>query len=367
MAGTRRAQRILALVAVAGGLFLGCRKEPPMPEEAPAGQAVHVDLDAMPYPTLSEYRFFVGDLSERLPNTGVLPYAPITPLFSDYASKERFVWMPSGGKAQYISDDQVLQFPEGTVLIKDFWYEQVQPNNDRRILETRLMFRRNGVWVFADYVWNNEQSEAFLDLNGSYVPLDHLDDGGTVRHVDYRIPSLAECHTCHKSDNVPIPIGPKPQNLDMTVTYADGPMDQLSRWVAEGYLEAGYPANIQHVIAWDDATQDLQLRVRSYLDANCAHCHNEHGHCEYRPMRFAFSMTADIANIGVCVAPEEVVDPGWTHIVEAGDTARSVLYHRINSTNEAYRMPLMGRTVIHREAVAMIGEWINGLTPPCTN
>ncbi|MCB0792582.1 MAG: hypothetical protein H6595_07365 [Flavobacteriales bacterium] len=367
MSITRYARTILAGSALLGMVVLGCRKETPGPDTPIADGGVQVDLGNMPYSTLSEYRFFLGNMADRVPNTGVLPYAPITPLFSDYAHKDRFIWMPSGAGAQYVSDDQVLAFPDGTVLIKDFWFEGVQPGDVRRVLETRVMFRRNGAWLFADYVWNDAQTEAFLDLNGSIVPLDRKDADGVVRHVDYRIPALAECHTCHKSDNVAMPIGPKPQNLDMIMSYPEGPMDQLARWAAEGYLEAGYPLAIQHLVAWDDTTQDLELRVRSYLDVNCSHCHNEHGHCEYRPMRFAFSRTDDISNIGVCIEPEEIIDPGWTHIVEAGDTARSVLFHRINTTNEAYRMPLMGRTVVHQEAVEMIARWIEGLNPPCTD
>ena len=57
---------------------------------------VTLDLLQVPYPTLSEYRFFEETLSELTPTFGVLPYEPISSLFSNYAHKSRFVWLPSG-------------------------------------------------------------------------------------------------------------------------------------------------------------------------------------------------------------------------------------------------------------------------------
>ena len=51
---------------------------------------VTVDLLQVPYPTLSEYGFFNDTLSELKPTTGVLPYEPISSLFSNYAQKIAF-------------------------------------------------------------------------------------------------------------------------------------------------------------------------------------------------------------------------------------------------------------------------------------
>lgn len=34
--------------------------------------------------------------------------------------------------------------PESSVLIKNFYYDGVQPGNTRRIIETRILFKRNG-------------------------------------------------------------------------------------------------------------------------------------------------------------------------------------------------------------------------------
>ena len=67
--------------------------------------AVTVDANYKePLKKLSQYHFFKGDLKALAPNDRVLPYDLITPLFSDYALKARFVWMPEGASAKYVKE-----------------------------------------------------------------------------------------------------------------------------------------------------------------------------------------------------------------------------------------------------------------------
>ncbi|MBK9287607.1 MAG: hypothetical protein IPN38_07955 [Flavobacteriales bacterium] len=357
---------ILALILVLVAL-IGCRRDvlEELKPDTGSTRDVVFDLDSVPYATLSHYQFFQGTMANLVPSEGVLPYEPITPLFSDYAHKKRFVWMPPGTHATYASDSTVLEFPEGAVLIKNFYYDHVQPANTRQLMETRMLIRKNGVWVFADYIWNAEQTEATYSLSGSTVPVIFATEQDEFRCVTYRIPTQSECHTCHKLYDVDIPIGPKPQSLNSVIQYADGPMNQLAKWESVGYLAPGYPLNINTVVDWTDDTQDLEQRVRAYLDMNCAHCHATGRHCDYRPMRFAWNETTDPVNLGVCMAPEDPIDPSQTHIVAAGNAGRSMMVYRMNSVDEAVRMPLMGRTVVHDEAVELISTWINSLNPPC--
>lgn len=364
-------KKVLLLIVLVMAV-LSCTHDPeelvaPLVPGGPVGgtSPVVFDMDAVPYPVLSTYNFYQGPLADLEPVEGVLPYDVITPLFSDYAHKERFVWMPQGLGAEYVGDGTVLSFPAGTVLIKNFYYDNVLPQHARRIMETRLLFKRDGAWEFACYKWNMEQTEAYFDLNGSVNPLDRVDGNGIIRHVDYRIPAEAECHTCHKIGGIDTPIGPKPQNLNRSYDYASGTAGQLEKWASVGYLRGGYPTNIATTVRWDDPAQDLTDRVRAYVDMNCSHCHDAGRHCDYRPMRFAWHDTGDPVNLGVCVPPEDPIAPGLTYIVAAGNANRSMLHHRIASTAENVRMPLLGRTLVHEEAVALFTEWINAMDPPC--
>lgn len=323
------------------------------------------DIDEVPYQTLSEYNFFDGTMKDLNPVYGVLPYDMISPLFSDYAHKKRYIWMPSNVRASYVNDYSILNFPVGTVLIKNFYYDNVLPDGHTQILETRLQIKKEDGWVFANYIWNEEQTQAEFDLDGSFVPLDFIEND-VVKSVNYRVPSSAQCLTCHKSDNdVPQPIGVKPQNLNRTLTYEDGTMNQLEKWVEMGYLAPNYPNSIDTVVNWEDGTQSLDLRVRSYLDINCAHCHSDNRHCDYRPMRFAFHESSDFTNLGVCVTADDIFDPAITKIVNPRNPQRSIMYVRIGSVAPELRMPLLGRTIRHEEGIALIETWINSLNENC--
>lgn len=326
---------------------------------------VVLDLSQVPYPKLSDYVFFEGAMKNQTPSLGVLPYDTNSHLFTDYALKKRFVWMPQGVKASYVEDGKILNFPTGSVLIKTFYYDNVQPNNTTQILETRLMIKKADGWIFAEYVWNEDQTEAFLDMEGSFKDISWKDENDVIKSANYRVPSSSECLTCHKSNDLPIPIGPKPQNLNLSYTYTDGTKNQLTKWAEMGYLDSNYPTDILSTINYEDETQPLELRVRSYVDINCAHCHQENSHCSYRAVRFAFSETTDISNLGICVPQGDNVGSAFTYIINPKNVARSSLPFRLASNEADKKMPLLGRSIVHEEALALIKEYINSLETTC--
>ena len=72
-------------------------------------------------------------------------------------------------------------------------------------------------------------------------------------------------------------------------------------------------------------------------------------------------------NLGICVEPDNDLGAGLTHIVSPSNHLRSVMFYRLNSTEEAVRMPLLGRTLIHEEGVQLIYDWIESLENNCNN
>ena len=119
------------------------------------------------------------------------------------------------------------------------------------------------------------------------------------------------------------------------------------------------------MIDWTDPSNSLELRVRSYLDINCAHCHSDNTHCEYRPIRLDFDSTEDLTNLGVCLTPDTDLGNGADLIVSPGNFVRSVLHFRMATVEEEYRMPLLGRTLVHQESVDLVEEWISSLEIDC--
>ena len=320
---------------------------------------VNYNINEMPYENLSQYNFFQGELKNLDPVYGVIPYELISSLFTDYSIKNRFLWMPDGVSAEYISNSSVFDFPVGTILIKNFSYDDVLPEMISKNIETRLMIKKENGWIFADYIWNEDQTEASFSLEGSVVDISWLQNG-EERNISYRIPSASECLTCHKISDGAIPNGVKPRNINKTLDYRANSMNQLDKWMEMGYLNS-YPSDLEAVANWKDLSEPLEKRVRSYIDINCAHCHSENTHCEYRPIRLSFEATEDLANMGVCLTPDTNLGNGTDLIINPGNIDRSVLHFRMTSNEEQYRMPLIGRSIVHDEAIAMIEEWINSL------
>ena len=345
---------------------------------------VVLDVSQVPYPKLSDYNFFEGDMKDQNPAYKVLPYKPASELFSDYAQKKRFVWMPSGVKATWNGADNVMEFPIGAVLIKTFYYNDVtsfngvnQPSGTTKLIETRLLIKHrnatptNSGWETYDYIWNEEQTEAFRDTQGDgiFIPIT-WNQSGVVKTIDYKIPAYTECNTCHKlnpnhtSDGeIVIPIGVKPQNLNNTYNYGGSSQNQLQRWISEGYLESGIPTVISSTVDYKDTSKSLELRARSYIDINCAHCHRDGGHCDYVNMKFNFSNT-NMEDFGVCMVPLFNVE-NLPFVITAGDADNSEIIYRIGSSDGSVMMPILGRTIIHEEGVALMREWINSLPQHC--
>ena len=362
-------KKIYALSLLCFLFLFSCKSDGSIEGVEVESSFVNFNIDAVPYSKLSTYAFFTGDLKNLNPSAKVVPYEPASSLFTDYALKKRFIWMPNGVKASYDADDKSLNFPVGTVLIKNFYYNTIQPGNVTKIIETRLMIKKSSSWIFAEYLWNDAQTEAELVTgtdftSGSSKNITFKKDNNDTVTTDYRIHSESECYTCHKLDNKPIPIGVKPQNLNVSYNYPSGVKNQLQKLVDEGYLQS-YPSNIVSTVNYKDTSKPLDIRLRSYLDINCAHCHQENARCDYRAIRLSFSQTTSLSKIGVCVMADEPIDPSLERIITPGNPSKSVMHFRLSSVNENNRMPLLGRTVVHDEGVDLLKQWINTLTQNC--
>lgn len=313
------------------------------------------------YPKLSDYNFFKGDIKLQIPADEMLPYEPISSLFTDYAKKKRFVYIPKNKKANYTADDESLNLPIGSALVKTFYYDQVLPSNNARIIETRVMIRRDTGWVFAEYVWNDAQTEAYLDMSGSTTAVNVQRNGITLA-INYEIPSESNCATCHNSAEQPIPIGIKPQSLNNSYLYADGVKNQLTKWIEKGFLQNTVPSQILSVVDYADTSKDINLRARSYFDINCAHCHHEDGSANYVDLRFSFAESNNFENLGVNQGAGIPV-PGVSHglIVAPQNAPQSSLYYMMGTNNPAIKMPRLGRTIVDQEGLALVEAWINSL------
>lgn len=349
---TARLASILLLVP--GLLTAGCGPEPDA-----------IVIPEKPYEKLSEYHFFKGNLADLEPNDRVLPYDLNSPLFSDYARKARFVWMPEGTGAPYATD-QVLDFPEETVLIKNFYYEndETDASKGTKRIETRLLINRGDEWEAVGYIWNREQTEAYREVIGDIQEISWINEAGKTRTINYIIPNKNQCKSCHGIADVQVPIGPKVRNLNKSFAYADGEMNQLEKWASMGYL-TGYDPAASHpkVATWDDARSGtLQDRALAYLDINCWHCHNPEGSANTSGLTLAADAALDMS-LGIYKATVSAGSGtgGHTYSIVPGHPEESIMIYRMISTDPAAMMPELGRTLVHEEGVALIKDWIQTL------
>ena len=248
-------------------------------------------LPVAPKMLLSEYGFFTGALADLQPAAQVFSYDVNAPLFSDYAEKARFIALPTGTQMTY-QPETSFDLPVGAVIIKNFYYshQAAKPEAGRRLLETRLLIHEQKGWKALDYVWNTTQTDAALEVAGSTLPVQWINVEGKSQQLDYIVPNLNQCKGCHSYDGQFVPIGVTARQLNRP---GANQANQLLHWQKLGYLSV--PADVDlasapHLTDYrlnDAALQQAHpqlptseyttARARSYLDANCAHCHNAHG------------------------------------------------------------------------------------------
>jgi uncharacterized repeat protein (TIGR03806 family) len=316
---------------------------------------------------LSAYGLFQGNGSTQEPADGIIPYDLNTPLFSDYTTKYRFVRLPAGTHASY-DDAEVFEFPVGAIIAKTFasLNHLADSSRGRRLLETRLLIHRPEGWIGLPYVWNEEQTEAVLQIAGGTRPVRWIHSDGRERTNDYLIPNVNQCLGCHENQKVLRPIGPKARNLNKDFGYAEGAENQLTHWSKAGILSgAPAPEQAPRLAVWNDpASGTLEQRARAWLDINCAHCHNPRGPARTSGLDLAVSQT-DRHQWGLWKTPIAAGrgSGGRSYDIVPGHPDDSILVYRIESTEPGVMMPELSRRLVDEEGAALVRQWVASLEP----
>ena len=288
-----------------------------------------------PPKTLAEFGFFDGDA----PAQGVVPYGIASPLFSDYADKDRFVFTPSPAAVAVVG---VLEFPVEAALVKTFRYGANK-------VETRVLLHQNAGWKAYAYLWNPAGTEARLALAGADLQVE-------TPHgmVAYHVPNANQCKECHTGpDKAITPIGPKLRNLNVG--------GQLAVLAAAGVI-ARAAADAPATPDYRDAALPVEARARAYLDGNCGHCHAP-GHPADTSGLYLTLEETDPLRLGVNKRPVAAGKGSGDLLFDVvpGDPDHSILVYRMQSLDPGAMMPELGRSMVHDEGVALIAEWIAGL------
>ena len=364
------------------------------------------DAVTSPFPRLLSQTGLFIDTARHQVDPSLVPYDVNAPLWSDHAEKQRFIALPGESRIEY-TPAHGWNFPEGGALVKTFALDLQEGNPaSRRRLETRVMLKQGANWTGYTYVWNDAQTDAELapaaGLDQTFTIKDASAPGGERRQV-WHYPSRAECLVCHsRAANFVLGLSEVQMNRDfdygggridnqlrvlehlgvLRVDYAPVAREQLKQEArADGMnpeqadtfagkltdtagqrealktatLLARPPQELTRLANPADVSQPLDARARSYLHANCAHCHVEAGGGN-ASVDLDFGSDGARTRVFDVAAQSNLGTPG-AKLVAMGKPEQSVLLHRV-ATRGSGQMPPLGSNVVDGEAVQLLHEWI---------
>jgi uncharacterized repeat protein (TIGR03806 family) len=328
---------------------------------------------------LSETGIFTSTKDHKVA-PGIIPYDVNAQLWGDHAIKQRFIAIPGNGQ---IGFDEITypqpspgstpgwRFPDGTVLVKTFSMELERYNpKSRKRIETRLLHFQQfpGTQEYGDqywrgytYRWNEEQTDAELvDEKGLDIPL-RIKDSDKLVEQNYRIPSRAECTLCHTNAHK-FALGVATMQMNRDHAYDGVIANQLATLEHIGIFSKPLPKSPEELPTlanYDDKSLPIEVRARSYLHSNCAHCHIKWGGGN---AEFKLLATLPLKEMGIVNVPPAHGNFGIqdAKILVPGHPEKSILVHRMAMTGLG-RMPHIGSRVVHESAVEVVREWIKGM------
>ncbi|REJ91287.1 MAG: hypothetical protein DWQ34_15140 [Planctomycetota bacterium] len=314
---------------------------------------------------LSETGLFEST-AELRPVPGMIPYSVNVPLWSDHASKERYVALPAGGQVQFSETGQ-WEFPQGSVIVKTFSLDMKRddPSTQRR-LETRLLVNSPYGWEGYTYLWNDEQTDAFLSDVATTESFEiETGDGATTQHWYY--PGRSDCKACHTAAGGFV-LSLNTRQLNRDHDYGEGPVNQIAALAAMGVFSAPLPEDAATWEAYPEWSADAsspdenERLVRAYLDVNCAFCHAPGGPGN-SPIDLRYHTPLErMALIGVPPRGTRSSREPASFLVSPGRPRDSELLLRMELRGPG-QMPVLASTVADTRALQRIADWIAQLQP----
>jgi hypothetical protein len=309
---------------------------------------------AFPFPAVLSATGAFSNLGTLAPSTGLIPYTVNSPLWSDAAIKTRWMAVPNDGPP-YTSDEQISfvpvgewAFPNGTVFVKHFELTVNEITGATKRLETRFLVRNaDGTVYGVTYKWRDDNSDADLLPGALNEDINIITSTGATRVQTWSYPSRSQCLFCHNAAPGYV-LGVKTHQSNGDFTYPEtGRTDNQVRTFAHlGLLnpapnEADIPTFLKSV-AVTDTSATVQHRMRSWIDANCSHCHRPGGPGPgYDGRLYTPLESQNLIN----------------NYVRFRDTANSELYQRDNAL-DGTKMPPLAKNLVHEAAMANLRQWI---------
>jgi glucose/arabinose dehydrogenase len=321
---------------------------------------VFVPISGAPYPpTLADTGAF-SDLETLTPNPGIIPYEINVPFWSDGAIKTRWFSIPNINSRITFRASTNYTFPVGGVWIKHFDMEMTNGvAESRRRLETRFIVRHSGSSSIygVTYRWDPALGAAVLVPEEGMDEELHIVENGVIRTQVWRYPSQSECTICHTRSTLGgLMLGFNTPQLHRDVNYGGVTMNQIEALSRAGYFNSNV-TQISTMRALAHPTNEaysVEYRARSWLNANCVHCHQRFGAPGNFDTRMVFPLSE--ANIVHGALLNDWGDPE-NRAIKPGSLEHSMILTRVATLGPG-RMPPVASNVPDQEGIAILREWI---------
>lgn len=230
-----------------------------------------------------------------------------------------------------------------------------------------MLHRYRNEWNGYSYLWNDEQSDASLvDAGGADVTLsvyDNEDAANTAQQRVWRVPSRAECMSCH-ARAVEYVLGLSQPQMNRLCDFQGKQENQIEMLRRIGALDIQFDKPLDELPRLAnpyDASEPLDARARSYLHANCSVCHVSAGGGNAR-MELEVTQSSESMKVVDAHPQHDTLGITDARVVAPGAPERSILYHRISRRGRGQMPPLVSN-VIDSIGTKVIHDWIAELKP----
>ena len=296
-----------------------------------------------------------SDVVEQVPNDGVYEFAIHEPMWQDGAEAKRFIGLP---KESGIHTEIAYQkngsrrittaWPENSVLAKTIGIGETP-------VETQLLHFDGDAWNGYSYRWNEAATDAELvDAGGEEFDVPNKGWKGGTR---YRIPSRAECMRCHNMWN------------QFTPAFEPIQLAEFVKFPRQAPREVGIGLKLANADFFHKSSSGqlhnshkggpLELRARSWLHANCAHCHRRHGGGS-APLEVNFERSLSESAMLWEMPTRGDFGLSDARVIIPGQPWRSVLNYRVSSVGNGH-MPPLGPREVDEHGARLLWDWVAGL------
>jgi putative heme-binding domain-containing protein len=336
--------------------------------------------DPKAFPTKLSATGLFGSVKDHKLADGVYPFTVNVGSWADGATSERFVALPGKSAVKWHDERQKigyvewlpfsLVFPKDAVLGRTLTLE-LEPGKSKRI-ETQILHYDGAFWQAYTFAWRDDQTDADLipaDGTEKYFTVADKRVPGGKREQTWSFASRTQCLTCH-TPWAEVTLAFNGDQLNKTVKHDGKDRNQLAVMSELGMIERRDKANKPKEAFTDantaklgkltdphDDKAKLEDRARSYLHANCSHCHRNGGGGS---VPFELTRGSDLK--GVLDAKPTRGDFGLAEarIIAPGALHRSTLLYRMAKFGKD-RMPHIGSELPDPQGVKLVAEWVSNL------